>query len=190
MTDDTCRVAGCVKTVSVQKRQLCKKHYGAAWRSGKLEDVNIWRHTITTYDEASLVGSCSECGPDVRVYIRSDRARCWRSARQSSTSYRHGMTRQELDDTVAAIDNRCQVCRVEFSDDEPYCVDHDHACCPGSQSCGNCIRGFLCRRCNVGIGMFGDDSWRVYAAAHYMNKAAAKGLARSEVAINLSFIGV
>lgn len=27
-------------------------------------------------------------------------------------------------------------------------VDHDHACCPRSNSCGKCVRGILCRECN------------------------------------------
>jgi hypothetical protein len=35
-------------------------------------------------------------------------------------------------------------------------VDHDHACCPGKKSCGKCIRGLLCRRCNVTLGWVED----------------------------------
>lgn len=36
-------------------------------------------------------------------------------------------------------------------------VDHDHRCCPGRGSCGKCIRGLICRSCNVGVGHMRDS---------------------------------
>jgi hypothetical protein len=50
-------------------------------------------------------------------------------------------------------------------------VDHDHACCPGTRSCGKCIRGMLCNRCNTGLGMFLDDPNRLRHAASYLESA-------------------
>lgn len=47
-------------------------------------------------------------------------------------------------------------------------LDHDHACCLGQASCGACLRGLLCLRCNSGIGYFGDDQQRLLAAADYV----------------------
>lgn len=169
----TCRVAGCTSDVQVPKRQLCRKHYGAAWKAGKLDNVAIWRHTIESYDEVSMAGSCTHCGPGVPVFMRHGRANCRRSARQSAIGYKHGMSRQELDDALADVDNRCEVCRAEFTDENPSCVDHDHACCPGQSSCGECIRGFLCRKCNVGIGMLRDDAAVVARALAYLAKKSA-----------------
>lgn len=47
-------------------------------------------------------------------------------------------------------------------------VDHDHSCCPGKTTCGKCIRGVLCRRCNTAEGMFKNDPKMIYNLIKYM----------------------
>jgi hypothetical protein len=69
----------------------------------------------------------------------------------------------------------CGICR----DNEPggrgtWHVDHDHACCPGDTSCGKCIRGLLCSRCNVGLGNFRDNPELLIIAASYLRVAPPK----------------
>lgn len=49
-------------------------------------------------------------------------------------------------------------------------VDHDHECCPGKHSCGRCIRGLLCTRCNVAIAMFRDDPLVMKRAITYVSR--------------------
>jgi hypothetical protein len=50
-------------------------------------------------------------------------------------------------------------------------VDHDHSCCPAdSKSCGKCIRGFLCKTCNSGIGLLGDSAEILARAAGYLSR--------------------
>ena len=42
----------------------------------------------------------------------------------------------------------CAVCGTH----ENLCVDHDHSCCPGKYTCGNCVRGILCAKHNMAEG--------------------------------------
>lgn len=58
----------------------------------------------------------------------------------------------------------CAICG-EVPDRAPH-VDHDHACCPGRESCGECVRGILCLPCNAKLATIEDTQWvqkaRVY----------------------------
>lgn len=49
-------------------------------------------------------------------------------------------------------------------------VDHDHSCCPGKVTCGGCIRGILCSRCNTGIGFFSDNASSLRSAMQYLEE--------------------
>ena len=43
-------------------------------------------------------------------------------------------------------------------------IDHDHSCCPGDFSCGKCIRGLVCSRCNVALHLVEKDpEWGIKA---------------------------
>lgn len=50
----------------------------------------------------------------------------------------------------------CNVCGAETgsSSNRNMHVEHDHACCPGLKSCGKCVRGVVCNRCNTALGLY------------------------------------
>jgi hypothetical protein len=66
---------------------------------------------------------------------------------------------------LAAQGGACAICRVVTDD---IMIDHDHACCPGRYTCGACVRGILCRHCNLGLGFMKDDPSRLKAALRYL----------------------
>lgn len=53
-------------------------------------------------------------------------------------------------------------------------VDHDHSCCPGQFSCGNCIRGLLCFNCNTGAGMLNNDPAIAASMTKYLENLGRK----------------
>lgn len=65
---------------------------------------------------------------------------------------------------------RCLTCGAPM---EKFHVDHDRKCCNftptmSRKACGRCVRGLLCRGCNVGLGHFKDDPDLLLAAAAYL----------------------
>jgi len=46
---------------------------------------------------------------------------------------------------------------VNYAGDKPEAslhVDHDHNCCNGVKSCGKCVRGIICNRCNKAVDKY------------------------------------
>lgn len=70
---------------------------------------------------------------------------------------KYGLT---LDAYAAMFDaqgGRCAICRREPREGYALSIDHDHNCCPGKETCGECIRGLLCVVCNSFLARCGDD---------------------------------
>jgi hypothetical protein len=69
------------------------------------------------------------------------------------------------------------MCRRAFGEGQRICADHDHHCCPGqpkqrAKTCGKCIRGLLCFRCNTALGYI--ELYRDRADVYLARAAAAK----------------
>ncbi len=63
----------------------------------------------------------------------------------------------------------CAICKRKPSN-KPLSIDHNHACCPGGKTCGKCIRGLLCRRCNTVLGLVNDDASILLSALKYLEE--------------------
>jgi Recombination endonuclease VII len=83
----------------------------------------------------------------------------------------HGLTVEQFQELLDKQDNLCAICRIpnRFT----LQVDHDHSCCPGTYSCGRCIRGLLCISCNRAIGLFKDNPAMLKQAIAYLENFGA-----------------
>ena len=83
--------------------------------------------------------------------------------------YKYGVTREQYDAMHAKQDGKCAICgnpetKKNYKTNElmPLHVDHDHKTME--------FRGLLCAACNRAIGLLGDHSARVFAAAEYLSR--------------------
>lgn len=144
------------------KRTVLNWHSSPIYRGKK--GSSLWR-VLCECGKESLVSTStlkktSHCGCDLSytkisgVKRRSSVPVTIRTSRAHRRLF-FRMSPEHFEQMLRLQDNRCACCEVEFVE-TPH-VDHDHACCAGAKTCGKCIRGLLCRRCNCGLGSFRDN---------------------------------
>lgn len=69
----------------------------------------------------------------------------------------------------------CAICKqpetyiTKLGEVQKLHIDHDHKCCPErAVSCGNCIRGLLCQRCNLFLGRVEDSEDLLLSMIDYL----------------------
>lgn len=141
--------------------------------------------------KAALVkfkGQCVDCGPgsSPRVVARpGPRCQTHRIARRNklrSTAHdayvlaTYNITGEEYWALYEAQGGKCYVCQRATGATKRLSVDHDHACCPGATSCGNCVRGLLCSTDNSWYGHIRDQVPATLRATEYLINPPAKAV--------------
>lgn len=73
---------------------------------------------------------------------------------------------------------RCWWCQRATGRSKKLANDHNHKCCPGTISCGKCLRGLLCSKCNRHLGWLGDDPEAMLRGYYYLKDPPAQRLMR------------
>lgn len=89
--------------------------------------------------------------------------------RRDKVLRRYNITPKEYASILESQNGQCGICLKTPENGISLHVDHDHSCCRGQQSCGKCIRGLLCAKCNNAIALLGDDAEGVNRAMKYLS---------------------
>ena len=101
------------------------------------------------------------CATHTRAHKRAGKAR----ARDTYVQRTYGITPDQYRAMLEWQGGKCYICRRATGATKALAVDHDHACCPGPTSCGQCWRGILCGPCNRDvIGRLDSEALRRAAA--------------------------
>ena len=111
------------------------------------------------------------------AYRRKWRAEHLRWEQESTLRRQFDISLAHFDDLLASQGHTCAICGTSEPGGKGYWhLDHDHRCCPSNPSCGECVRGILCMRCNVSLGGFEDDPQRLRAAIAYLQTSNSQPL--------------
>lgn len=91
------------------------------------------------------------------------------SRQKAARKWKYGITADDFAALLSRQAHQCQGCFCPV--DSSSCLDHDHACCPGAKSCGNCIRGILCRPCNMVLGAVKDNETTLANLIAYLRRS-------------------
>lgn len=116
--------------------------------------------------------TCKECWNAAHRQWRKDNPEAQQRRARRDTLRLHGMTEDSYALLLESQGGTCAICRTSDPGSGSFRVDHDHACCPGDRSCGQCVRGLLCHNCNVALGLLADDPSRLLAAADYVGRSS------------------
>jgi hypothetical protein len=153
----TCGVPGCGR--EHKARGLCAVHVRHMKQYGEVREIR-------PYNTIKPICEIKGCGQPAYAKLRCNRHLQW--------GYNLSRFNISLEDFVRMLESQgevCAICGGINSNGKALSVDHDHTCCPGDRSCGACIRGLLCAKCNLVVGMMNDDPDRLRAAANYVDAA-------------------
>lgn len=157
-----------------KKRTHCKKGHLYTPENSMIDKKTGWNNCRTCKYERIAERRSK---PEVKKY-NSEREKKRRSdpiknqAILDRLKFRlYKLTVEDYNQRLIAQDHKCDICGIPFAEKvrTPQ-TDHDHGCCPGKESCGECVRSILCYNCNAGLGNFRDNVEVMRKAIEYLIK--------------------
>lgn len=140
----------------------------------KCGETDVSKFAKNSSKPNGLQGYCRTCQSDMN---RTSKVRHQRVPQ--NWKYRYNLTEKRYYEFFEAQGGVCALCgRPERMTRRGkvirLSIDHDHLCCPGNKSCGKCVRGLLCNRCNKHLGYWGEDISIFEKAVSYVTCRRAK----------------
>jgi len=185
-TFSSCEVETCETPRRSRNARWCEMHYMRWYRDHPVEDGRLRGGTChhcgkptgsrrryycsTLCRTRTRIGvpyephrTCVVCGASIEFDERYNRAGC--CSTQCSDTVRltasYGMTPDQYRSMYEAQGGACAVCHMRT---KKLNIDHHHR--------GGFVRGLLCNQCNLGLGLFQDDSALLRRAADYLDQMA------------------
>lgn len=130
-------------------------------------ELPVERFNVNRGNKDGRQARCRQCmrtwrfarAEKLRAYDRARRCEPrWKANKRRKDLQKYGLSPDAYDALLAKQAGSCAICHE--TSDKKLAVDHCHR----TQR----VRGLLCARCNLGIGMFRDDPVRLRGAIQYL----------------------
>lgn len=120
-----------------------------------------------------LSPQCKACNAEKYLRYKEEHPENLEASRLKARLKRYyNMTPDQYYQMLEDQNGVCAIC----GSDEPsragkskyFAIDHDHVCCPGALTCGQCVRGLICDDCNILLGRAKDTPSILRSAARYL----------------------
>lgn len=167
-------------------KQATVNQYGVSYVDVEREGV-VYRRCNLCHEEKPLTSDCfapdssrktgfrGECRPCTSVKRAGYYAKKKEEEPEAiaGRQYRariaaHGLTVERYENLLAKQGGVCAICKSPPKQNALH-IDHDHKCCPGTYSCGKCVRGLLCPTCNAHRVSMLEDNEMLGRGLEYMN---------------------
>ena len=153
---------------------LCTTHWAQRKRGVPLQPIGYYKPSLVRDSEGrKKCFRCAEWKTESEFYAHpkaNDKLNgvCKHCVRMEKTEKQYNLPTGWVAEQLNRLDNVCPVCSMSKS---RWAVDHDHSCCLGQSSCGSCVRGLICRECNILLGMANDTPEILEGAARYLRES-------------------
>lgn len=150
-----CAFEACARVVSA--RGFCTGHYQQQKKGNTLAPLREKRANGAVKEMAKRgIIECRRCGRSKPVSEYSTRNAagvprpyCRPCNAEQVRLNNYKVTKEFVDLLLEFQNGCCAVCGGAHPGGRAMDIDHDHSCCPGPGSCGDCVRGLVCNNCNM-----------------------------------------
>ena len=137
-------------------RELNKKYY-----HNNIEKIRK-KHRL--YKKEYYIKNREKCIAQSREYKRTHKEQIKEYDKKHSLRYHYGLSIIEFNNILLAQNNRCAICNepLDLQNSKNVHIDHDH-------KTGK-IRGILCQKCNLAIGLLRDNPEYTKRATEYLER--------------------
>lgn len=115
--------------------------------------VDCIREGVESYRPAAKGAARNRCATHHRAVVKAAKVR----KHENHIALRYNLPEGDYNRLYEYQGRKCYICHRANGSSKNLAVDHQHAHCPGPKSCGKCVRGLACSKCNWMLSHARDD---------------------------------